>query len=372
MGGTAVTVLAKGLLTRGHRVVLFSLDPELTEEVFLDGPRLRICMGPYRPSPRRRASDLFRVERDHIHKSIEREKPDIVHAHWTYEFALGALASEASTLVTVRDWAPAVLRYYPNFYRFSRFLMNWLTFRRARHLSANSAYIQEKIRKRWGRRVPVIPNPVDDTFVRGDEKPFPTEGPIIISINNGIGRLKNVQSLMRAFRRIRKENPDYRLKLVGNDFEPAGRAEKWAKDKGLNDGIDYIGPLNREDLIRTLDEAALLIHSSLEESFGNVLVEAMARRVPVLGGKDSGAVPWLLDGGRAGALCEVRDPENIASEAIRILTSPERWRKLSQTGYRRVLDTFCLPKVVDLCLAEYERILAEDKSRMDESTSRTK
>ena len=364
LGVTMTNIIARRLLDLGHQVVLFTLEAGGKSEVVLDGPLLRICIGPYRSSRRRRAFDFYQVEREYIQRAIEREKPDIVHAHWTYEFALGALASSVPTLVTVRDWAPAYLAQCRNLnqaiYFFIRYLMDRQTFKRAEWISANSPLIQERIRKRWGRHVPVIPNTIEDSRLRVDEKPFPSGAPCIISVNNGFSLRKNTKTLLRAFSLIRRRVPECKLLFVGYQFEPGGIAEQWASESNLNEGVEYFGHLAQEKIIGLLDKASLMIHPSIEESFGNTLVEAMARRVPVLGGEKSGAVPWVLDNGRAGALCDVRNPESITREAVEILTSRERWTKLSEAGYARVRGTFSLSRVVDTCLAEYRRVVEDN------------
>jgi hypothetical protein len=54
MGGTPVVDLARAALDRGWRVCLFSLDEEIREELIFKGPRLKICMGPFRPRHRAR------------------------------------------------------------------------------------------------------------------------------------------------------------------------------------------------------------------------------------------------------------------------------------------------------------------------------
>lgn len=368
MGGTGVNLLVRGLVERGYHMVLFTLDSDTTEEVILDGPHLRICVGHYRGriQARYRALDLFRKERAYICQAIEREQPDIVHAHWTYEYALGALSSSAPTLITVRDWAPIILWYsrwnYRNMaYRTVRLIMDLMTFKKARHLSANSEYTRQRILKRWRRDVPILPNPIPDKQILEGEKSFAAHKPVILAVTNGLGRLKNMKPLLRAFPRIRKKIPGCHLMLVGIDFQPNGPAEKWMRAKGLEEGVVFAGPHKHQDAMRLMDQAALVIHPALEESFGNVLIEAMARQTPVLGGKDAGAVPWILDYGRAGALCDVRSAEDIAEKAIEILVSPARWQQLSQAGYEQVLEKFSLSNVVDLCLTQYQRVLDMEK-----------
>ncbi|MBF0143132.1 MAG: glycosyltransferase family 4 protein [Magnetococcales bacterium] len=358
LGGATVNLLVRGLLARGHEVVVFSLDPEVTREVVLRGPRLTLCLGPYRRRARWRALDLFRQERRYLSETIRRERPEVVHAHWTYEFALGALASGLPTLVTMRDWAPAVLRHYRDPYRLLRWVMDALTVRRSPYLTANSVYIQELIVSRWRRQVSVIPNPVEPGFFRQEEKLFPESDPVVVAVAEGFSRLKNQKSLMRAWPMIREEHPNCRLCWVGRDFERQGVAWKWAWEEGLDGGMEFAGGVSREGLKATLDRGALLVHPSLEESFGNAVVEAMARRLPVVGGGHSGAVPWILDHGDAGVLTDVTDPPTLARAVNALLSSREEWVRYSRKGYRRVQSHFSLSRVVEISLAEYARMLA--------------
>jgi len=358
LGGTAVNLIAKGLLARGYKLVIFTLDTSVNEEVILDGPQLRICVGPFRSRARYQAMDMFCAERSYLAQAALREKPDIIHAHWTYEFALGALDSGIPTLITVRDWAPTILRFYKNAYRSLRYLMDWWTFRRAQNLSANSYYIQKLILGRFGINVPVIPNPIDDSFLLTNEKNFNSDSSTIVSINNGMSEHKNVKNLIIGFNYIRQRMPCSRLKLIGDEFGPNQQAEQWSKNSGLDDGIDFLGSLQRQDVKRALEESDVLIHPSLEESFGNTLIEAMGLRLPVIGGMNSGAVPWILDEGNAGILCDVKRPEKIAQAAIGLLTSQDQWRKYSESGYERVVAQFSIEKVVDACLKQYQLILS--------------
>jgi glycosyltransferase involved in cell wall biosynthesis len=214
------------------------------------------------------------------------------------------------------------------------------------------------LREKWGKEVPVIPNPVEDSFLRANEKHFNPASPIIVSMSNGFGGLKNHESLIRAFALVRRRIHDCQLHLVGYDFEPDGIARQWAMKNNLDEGIVYLGELKRPQILSVLDSAALMVHPSLEESFGNVLIEAMARRIPVVAGKDSGAVPWVLAEGKAGLLCDVLIPEQIASAAIRLLLNFDLWKQFSQVGYDHVVNNFGTSAVCELCEAEYMKILS--------------
>jgi glycosyltransferase involved in cell wall biosynthesis len=347
--------LVKGLLDAGHNVSVYSLDQNVKDTVILHGKNLTIYYGQYRP--RFRIWNFFKQERNSIREFILADKPDIVHAHWTYEFALGALASRKPTMITVRDWAPTILRMKTDHYRFGRLLMACAVFYKGSWFAANSLYIQTIIKKYLGKDVPVLPNALNESIFTDAERQLSAYQPKIISVNNGFAKLKNVKTLIRAYCLIKEALPHCRLMLIGSGFEKDGEAARWAKRNKLQDDIDFLGALPHQEVLQIFEFADLLVHPSLEESFGMTLLEAMAKKTPVIGGKNSGAVPWVLNYGSAGVLTDVHSSEQIAGETIKILTNPELWKKFSNAGYRHAWDNFRLDTIVDQTIREYKNIL---------------
>src|SRR5689334_4727761 len=84
-GGYSVVELVRALLRRGHRVSVITLSPDITDARLLRGPRLTYFVYPTRI--KRRMRDLFRIERQYLKEGIVLAQPDLLHAHWTYEFA---------------------------------------------------------------------------------------------------------------------------------------------------------------------------------------------------------------------------------------------------------------------------------------------
>lgn len=360
-GGVSVTQFVKGMLKKGCHVSVYSFDFEITVPVTLKGPLLTLYYGPYRQKHRMR--DFMKLERNFIRDAIKQDGPDIVHAHWTYEFALGALASGKPTLITVRDWAPAIFYFIPDAYRFGRLLMAFTSLFKGTHFTANSPYIQRLMKKYLRKDVPVIPNALSDgVFYKGERK-LKVNYPIIVSVNNGFGRLKNVKPLIKAHRLVRKDIPACRLMLIGIGYEKNGEAEQWAKIKLLSEGIDFLGSIPYEEVLKILESADLLVHPSLEESFGMTLLEAMAKKVPVIGGTASGAVPWVLNYGKSGVLTDVKSYEIIAGEIVKLLTDMKSWKKYSNSGYQYAMENFALSKVVDQYIGAYKKVLSGRKEQ---------
>jgi glycosyltransferase involved in cell wall biosynthesis len=96
------------------------------------------------------------------------------------------------------------------------------------------------------------------------------------------------------------------------------------------------------------------VHPSLEESFGMVIVEAMAAGVPVVAGRRSGAPAWLLEGGSAGLLVDVTSDEAIAGAMLRLVEGPER-TVLAAAGRVRAED-FRMERVADQYVEQYQAL----------------
>lgn len=75
--------------------------------------------------------------------------------------------------------------------------------------------------------------------------------------------------------------------------------------------IHLHGHLEHKALLKQICRANLFLHTSLTESFGMAVAEAMAMGIPVVAGENSGAIPWLLREGAAGQLVNVNDVRAI-------------------------------------------------------------
>lgn len=358
LGSTSLTRLVCGLLDRGVRLSVVTCAPSVptvAEEVVAEGPGLRLRVGPFRPAGR--ARDGFRVERAYVREALRDEAPDLVHAHWTYEYALGALAWDAGALVTFRDWAPTVLRYHPHPYRVVRLAMQVRVLQRARAAVAISPYLARRVRRWFRGPVTVIPNGLEEAaFDPAPRALHDRQEPRLIAVNSGFGARKNVGSLLRAFALVRTRRPRCRLALVGDGYGPAGPAQAWARRRGLTAGVEFHGRVPPGEVRELMRAADVLVHPSREETFGNVLLEAMAQGLPVIGGRRSGAVPWVLGGGSAGLLTDVTHPPTLAAAALGLLADPDGWSRLSRAGYRRAWERFRLSRVVDGHLDLYARL----------------
>lgn len=361
IGGISVTLLVKSLLERGQSLVIFTLDQAVREEVVLTGSRVRICIGPYRL--RHRARDFFAAERNYLLGAMRRERPAIINAHWTCEYALAALDSGIATIVTARDAPLTILRLNPTPYRLVRTVMSFMVARRTSMMTANSPYTSWYWRKRMFFRGPitVIPNGVPDSLFAFDpNRPRPKRPVTFGMILSTWGGPKNSKKGIEAFARLKKQCPDVRLCMFGIGYGPQQEACRWALRRGLAEGIEFVGPLSHDILMQRLaKDIDILVHPALEESFGIPLIEAMAMGIPVIGGQNSGAVPYVLDQGRAGLLVDVRSPRALAEAMLHLIDDPTERKQLSLAGYQYASKYFRMDNVIDQYLALYQQVLAQ-------------
>lgn len=366
--GTLITTLVE----MGHQVSVFTTDrtTDITKgpvrvagvsgfQMFYCGCRPRS----FRPNgglPGRMV-DFFRLERSALQQAMAYVAPDVVHAHWTYEFALAAISTGIPHLITCHDSPAQVLRYTPSLYRLGRYAMARMVFQRAHALTAVSAYLERELSKYTRVPIAVVPNPLPATLVaRAD--PLAIRNPCYVTprigmILNGWGRRKNPKAGFKAFALLRREIPDATLHLYGFDCGAGETADIWASKHHLRDNVVFHGPVNHERLLAELGQMDVLLHPAREETMGMAIVEAMALGVPVVGGRRSGAVPWVLNHGRAGILTDVENPVAMFTSMHELLKDSEQYQHLSAYARSRALEEFSPKSVAERYLGMYHQVL---------------
>lgn len=354
IGAPILATLIESLIDRGHEVIGITTDatlPLAAGTVKVQGSRLQMI---YCPQRRRsffpenghlgRAADAFRLERRFLVAAIRGAQPNVVHAHWLYEFAWAAQDAGFPHVLTAHDSPAQIFKHSRNLYRGVRYLMARRVLARARHLTTVSPYMQKELATITRAKVDVVPNPLPKQ-VMGVKVAQPDstggssmKGHRLAMVFNGWSSWKNGEAGLRAFALIRQTLPEAELYLFGQGAGEGEEAAQCAAAAGLTAGVQFIGRLPHEHLLQQLSTCDLLLHPSLEESFGAVLIEAMSLGVPAIGGQASGAVPWVV--GEGGRLVDVNSPEAIAQAALGLLTDAEGLEALGEQARKSTLARF--------------------------------
>lgn len=365
-GAPFVASLALELASRGVSVTVFTSDSNLRHgaEVFEEsGLRMVFC-----PARKRawgfnggrvgRAVDFFSFEISSLLEEVKRYSPDVLHAHWGYEFALAAIHSKIPAVISLHDSPRDVFFHTKSLYRLFRWVMTIKTMRSNSIYTAPSPYLFEKLGLSGKLSSKVVPNPVGHLPVSlGRIRSAPTSRRIAM-VCNGWGGLKNPEAALKAFKIFRSSVPNAELHLYGSGFESDGFGHRWSKKNDLEQGCFFHGPKRNEELISSLDLMDLLLHTSREESFGVVIAEAMALGLPVVAGEYSGAVPWVMGEraqGVAGALVDVESPVSISNGLESVFGNS--YETFSSLGFDRARSSFLRAVVADEYLKLYQLAL---------------
>lgn len=348
---TAVNTLVRELLEQGQEVKVFTQHTLLLQEYrVLKGRAVEVFMIPTGILPNLLGFHQMIVGQFYLPKRIAKfikkqiDNLDVLHAHWTYEYARAAslLSDRIPVYDTVRDWCPYQLSIMKG-----RSRLDWqlksLTFRKVMAdnnitFIANSGYTCNMIKKSYPDKiVPIIPNPIDKSWILKKKKNNTQHK--IVSIATGLlSSRKNIGKLLEAFAMYRQKYENATLHLVG-DYDNSNEVYlKWKKN-GLLEGVMMHGALKHDALAELLDQMSCLVHPSLEETFGNILLEAMSRCVPCIGGNDAGAVPDVLGHGKYGLVCDIKNPQSIY-EAMLKINKPEIAQQLQRDATKMLMENY--------------------------------
>lgn len=206
-------------------------------------------------------------------------------------------------------------------------------------------------------KVRVLPNVIDledfDSHVTHVELPHTLKGNTLFFIVARMVRAKRLDRFLTALAIARAAHKKIMGVLVG-DGPQRVNLENIAKNLDLiPNGVIFLG--RRNDVPSLLHQADALVVTSDYEGFPNVLIEAMASRIPVIT-TPAGDADSIIQDGVTGFVIPFDDVEGVAERMIRLAKSPELKDRLGQSGRRMVETQFSFTQLQNRLLSTYRSI----------------
>ena len=290
---------------------------------------------------------------------LEREKFDIIHLHEPFMPMLCTAVLRFSNTANVGTFHAFDGR--PG-YDFGRPISTIMLKKRLRKLHGKIA-VSKPAMEFASKYVPgyydIIPNGVDLEHFSPDVPALDRfcDGKINILFVGRLEKRKGLGYLLKAYQRIKAEIADSRLIVVGPGVRLRRKYEKQVRRSGLEDVI-FTGHVDYDELPRYYQTADIFCAPATgSESFGIVLLEAMALGKPIIA-SDIGGYASVISHGVDGLLVKPKD-DNALAQALLSLMADERMRQqMGAMGQRKAQD-YSWKHIAARLLDYYRKILSE-------------
>ncbi len=168
----------------------------------------------------------------------------------------------------------------------------------------------------------------------GNRFPVPIQGKLILSMGAFMER-KGHDVLVRAFSLVASEIPDVHLLLVGQDGPELKSIRELIDKLSLRERVFIYVDVPHERVPSLFDQAELFVLASRKESFGLVVTEAAAAKVPVVCTRAEGLRELITDG-ITGSLVNIDDDVALANTIIDVLRHPVKAQRMAEALYEQV------------------------------------
>ncbi|MAD02219.1 MAG: hypothetical protein CMK65_01140 [Pseudoalteromonas sp.] len=260
-------------------------------------------------------------------------KPDVIHVHNTFWAGISAMRA------SIKYQIPYVLTEHS-----SRFLLGSITAQmkpwaqkvlsHASLAMGVSAKVCRALEAYGAKQTKVMANVVDTDYFQLPLTPRPQTPFTIIAIGN-MTKNKAFDVLLKAFLPF-KDRSELRLVFAGSG-EQQTRYQVLAEQLGLSNQVTFLGKVGRKEVREALWQANALVLPSYKETFGVVLIEALATGIPVIASRSGG--PEDIVNAECGFLFEPGNIQQLTECIEQLLQSQWQEEHLRQSAVTRFSES---------------------------------
>lgn len=248
-----------------------------------------------------------------IKNLYNRENIDIVHLHSCIWGGIGAVSASRKLNI------PLVITEHSSYY--SRYRVKMIeklilrySFKSANKVISVSNSLREIISK-YKSNIEVIPNMVDCDKVLSiinKKNNLGEEGQFTFLSLCYLKKNKGVDILIRAFSTYFR-GKEVKL-IIAGDGPERENLENLSKELGILEQVEFKGALNRDEVYKVMSNCNIFVLPSKFETFGVVLIEALANGKPIISTRNGGANDIVTD--ENGILVDIDDIEGLGKAMV--------------------------------------------------------
>jgi phosphatidyl-myo-inositol alpha-mannosyltransferase len=262
---------------------------------------------------------------------LEAHRFDVLHFHEPFVPFLSPSVLDASDTVNVATFH-AFGGFSPSYWIGSKFAGRLASLLHGRIAVSGAA--RHFINRYFPGDYRIIPNGVDlDRFASAEPYEELRDGTLNILFLGRFEERKGLIHLLKAYHRLRKRKVDARLLVVG-DGPKRREYRRFVGLRGVRD-VEFLGRVSDEEKVRYFASADIYCAPNTgQESFGIVLLEAMAAGVPIVA-SDIHGFKNVIQRNVQGLLVEPRNPRALAAALYALARDPDLRHEMGEAGRQR-------------------------------------
>ena len=211
----------------------------------------------------------------------------------------------------------------------------------------------------------IIPNGVDLEHFSPDVLPIDEfcDGKVNILCVGRLEKRKGLNYLIKAYQQAKREVPNSRLIVVGPGTRLRHKYEKQIMRRGIKDVV-FIGYAGYDELPRYYKTADIFCAPATSgESFGIVLLEAMAIGKPIVASNIAGYAS-VINHGAEGLLVPPRNEKSLAQALISLMTDEALRHQIGAKGRAKALD-YGWQQIAQRVYDYYVKVLNQSATQVD-------
>jgi phosphatidylinositol alpha-mannosyltransferase len=291
---------------------------------------------------------------------LEAHRFDILHFHEPFVPFLSPTVLDASETVNVATFH-AFGGFSPSYWIGSKFAGRLAELLHGRIAVSGAA--RHFIDRYFPGDYRIIPNGVEiEKFAEAQPYEELRDGTLNILFVGRFEERKGLIHLLKAYHRLRKRKVDARLLVIG-DGPKRREYKRYVGLRGIRD-VEFLGRVSDEEKVRYFASADIYCAPNTgQESFGIVLLEAMAAGVPIVA-SDIHGFKRVVERNVQGILVEPRNPRALAAALYALARDPELRHDMGEAGRERAPEFSwdrVTERIVDYYYEVRERVLASGR-----------